>query len=594
MGYLGEEAVSSSNRDSDWKVYFWVLSFVKPHLVLFVGLLCCIMGISVIEVLVPLSIQKLIDDTIPAKDIGMLQSILLVVSGLVIILILLNAAKNILQRYLRERASKDLLLTIVKQIRLLGVAYFERSKVGELLSMLTIDVTSVQEIYKLYIPHMLTKAIFVITTLTVMFSIHWELALVIIPFIFFYYIFGPKVESRATTKSKELVKKRAKLNEFLYHTVSSISEIKAYNANKWFFGIFEKNLQHFTTSFINTMFYAYLRGSIRRVTINFSAVVVIMAGYYFTKNGVVTVGQFVVFLFLFSRLMEEITVLITFSTEQKIVIQQARPLFDIIQTKLLVEEAIAPVEKEHLQGPIVFSQVTFQYSGRNKKALNGVDFSIPSGRKIGIVGESGSGKTTILKLMDRFYDPTSGEISIDGISLKQYSLAFLREKITYVFQENYLFGGTIRENLLFGNPEATEADMIEAAKSAFAHNFILDLPNRYDTIVGERGCLLSGGQKQRISLARLFLREPDIVLLDEATSALDNESESEVKMAFEKFFQGKTVISVAHRLTTLSDFDEIFVIKDGLLVEQGNYKDLLKRKGSFYELYKSTSKKEVG
>jgi ATP-binding cassette subfamily B protein/subfamily B ATP-binding cassette protein MsbA len=209
---------------------------------------------------------------------------------------------------------------------------------------------------------------------------------------------------------------------------------------------------------------------------------------------------------------------------------------------------------------------------------------IQPGEKIALVGSSGNGKSTILKLAARFYDPLEGEIRLDGVLLKMLALDQLRDAMGYVFQETYLFGTTVRENILFGQPDATDEQIIEAAKAAFAHDFILELPEGYETLVGERGVKLSGGQKQRISIARLFLKNPAIVLLDEATSALDNQSEREVQRALDQLLKGRTTITVAHRLSTIRKVDRIVVMDQGSISEVGSYDELMTKQGLFYQL----------
>jgi ATP-binding cassette subfamily B protein/subfamily B ATP-binding cassette protein MsbA len=230
-----------------------------------------------------------------------------------------------------------------------------------------------------------------------------------------------------------------------------------------------------------------------------------------------------------------------------------------------VKEAEQPVKLPQIKGELRFENVWFRYAG--KDVLQGFSLDIRPGERVALVGTSGGGKSTILKLINRFYDPQRGAVLLDGVPLTQLSLDQLRDAIGVVFQETYLFGTTVRENIRFGNPEATDEQVEQAAMAANAHEFIMALPNGYDTYVGERGVKLSGGQRQRISIARMFVKNPRIILLDEATSALDSVSEKEVLKALEELMKGRTTIAVAHRLTTVQDYDRIIAVKDGKAVE---------------------------
>ncbi len=269
--------------------------------------------------------------------------------------------------------------------------------------------------------------------------------------------------------------------------------------------------------------------------------------------------------------------------QQGMMLEQAHPIRRLMLLKPLVEEPEHPIPTGAINGRITFKEVGFRYPNR-PPVIRDFTLDIRPGERLALVGTSGNGKSTLLKLVDRFYDPQEGTIELDGVPITRLSFQDLRSSTGYVLQESYLFGFSVRENIRFGRPEASDEEIEQAAKAAMAHEFILQLPQGYDTLVGDRGMKLSGGQKQRIAIARMLISDPKIVLLDEATSALDNVSEAEVKTALDRLFEGRTMIAVAHRLSTIKDFDRIVVMDEGTIAEIGTYEQLIAREGIFYNL----------
>lgn len=281
--------------------------------------------------------------------------------------------------------------------------------------------------------------------------------------------------------------------------------------------------------------------------------------------------------------MFKLSMLIGNLAQQGMMLEQANPIRRLMLLKPLVEEPEHPIPMGTVNGRITFKDVGFHYPNR-PPVIRDFSLDIRPGERLAFVGTSGNGKSTLLKLINRFYDPQEGTIELDGVPITRLSFQDLRGSIGYVFQESYLFGFSVRENIRFGRPEASDEEIEQAAKAAMAHEFILQLPQGYDTLVGDRGMKLSGGQKQRIAIARMLISDPRIVLLDEATSALDNVSEGEVKTALDRLFQGRTMIAVAHRLSTIKDFDRIVVVDEGTIAEIGSYEELIAREGIFYNL----------
>ena len=301
------------------------------------------------------------------------------------------------------------------------------------------------------------------------------------------------------------------------------------------------------------------------------------------RSNLLSVGEFVAFMLYFTQAVHRITSIVTEITEQRILMHQAQRLYHLMHLKPDIEEPSNPRRLDRILGQIEFQNISFHYPDAPNIVEN-FNLRIEAKERVALVGASGNGKSTILKLLCRFYDPQNGDIMIDGVSIRELSLEQLRQSIGFVFQETYLFGASVKENIRFGNPEATDEDVVAAAKAAFAHDFIVELENGYDTLVGERGVKLSGGQKQRISIGRMFIKNPPMIVLDEATSALDNTSERYVQEALNRLLEGRTTIAVAHRLSTIQSYERIVLMNEGRIVEMGTYEQLMERQGEFYRL----------
>jgi ATP-binding cassette subfamily B protein len=385
---------------------------------------------------------------------------------------------------------------------------------------------------------------------------------------------------------------RIQENQKVYESISAITEFRVNSAERWDLNRYLDKVHTLNMRMIRTYWYAYLRGTNRRISYNIGAIVIFIYGYYLLRQDTLLVGEFVAFLLYYFNAMHRLTAVVTNITEQKILMHQAERLYQFMELQPQVKENEHPIHPPKLSGKLQFHDVTFAYVP-GQPVLRNFSLSIAAGQRLALVGTSGNGKSTVLKLVGRFYDPLQGYITLDDVPLDQLSLATLRSSIGFVFQETYMFGSSVRDNLLFGKPEAAESELLLAAKAAYAHDFIMELPNGYDTIVGERGVKLSGGQKQRIAIARMLINDPAIIVLDEATSALDNTSETEVQKAFDTLLKGRTLIAVAHRLSTIRDYDQIAVIEDGQVVELGTYEQLLAAGNSFTQLVNGLENQSV-
>lgn len=315
-------------------------------------------------------------------------------------------------------------------------------------------------------------------------------------------------------------------------------------------------------------------------------IVVVLVGGIFLVNGDITAPDYVAYLLYVSTLLTSVRRIIEFTEQFETGMSGIDRFIEIMDTEPEIVDKDGAVNLDDVKGQIEFKNVSFSYEAEKGEVITNLDLSIKSGESVALVGPSGGGKTTLCALIPRFYEATSGEILIDGMNIKDVTLKSLRENIGVVAQDVYLFSGTIKENIAYGKNDATDEEIIASAKMAGAHEFIEALPNGYDTYVGERGVKLSGGQKQRVSIARVFLKNPPILILDEATSALDNESERLVQKSLEELSKGRTTITIAHRLTTIKNADRILVLTENGIEESGTHKELIEKDGIYAELYK--------
>lgn len=569
---------------SSFQSYLWVIRFMKPYRWKVAGFISISLFIVGVELLIPKFIQIFVDRLLPERALSEFLLALAGMSALIVLMIGFTLVRNRLQRVIQEKAARDMQFNLFAHLRRLGFSYFENNPTGETLSLFNSEVHAVQQVYYRYFPGMVITGLTCLICSALMISIHIGLSLVVIPCFLSYYLIGPYFEKQAARLGRETQVKRTAFHKKIYDTVSALMELRAYGGEKWDSAqaMAKQNEMHQKVNRLHFMSYA--RGLVRRVSVQFGAVAVFSYGTYLLSKDAVTTGALVAFMFYYFRMIQDITFIVTMTSEQKVLMNQVDRLFSFTKRQPEVRDPDAPVWLRDVRGELEFRQVSFRYAAQSELLIRDFTLRIRQGEKVAFVGTSGNGKSTLLKLVGRFYDPTQGEVLLDGVPLTSLLQRQIRESMGVVFQETYLFGHTIRENIRFGSPDATDEQIEAAAKSAYAHDFIMKFPQGYDTRVGERGVKLSGGQKQRIAIARMFIKNPRIVLMDEATSALDNESEREVQQALHALFEGRTIIAVAHRLSTVRHFDNLVVVEHGQISEQGSYEALMNRQGTFRRL----------
>ncbi|MET3290194.1 UNVERIFIED_CONTAM: ATP-binding cassette subfamily B protein [Brevibacillus sp. OAP136] len=583
---------SYENDRVKMKQYIWALSFMRPYKNGVILLCTCGFIAAICELMIPKFVQHFLDVTYPAKDHSEF------VIGIFLILLVLafkfgaSSGKEIFQRMIQENTARDLQLSIFQQLRRLGFSYYENTSAGAILTLLNTEVSALQKLYRQYFPELLQNTIFTCISFMLMFSLSFSLTLMFLPCFLLYYLVGPYFEKRASWTAQKLANSQREFGQKAYESISALTELRASFSQMWD----SQRVLHATDQvnqfFVMRYWYAYWRGTIRRLSYYIGCIILFVYGFYAISNQILTVGEFVAYLLYYFNALLRLTSLITLITEQKVLMYQVKNLYEFMHATPVVAERSDPYAPDTVYGQITLQDVHFSYPGK-KPVLKGVTLTIRAGEKVAIVGKSGCGKSTFVKLIGRFYDPDQGQVFLDSVPVSDYSFATLRTAMSIVFQDVYLFGSSIRENIQFARPDATEDEIRAAASAAQLHEMIMNLPEGYETLVGERGVKLSGGQKQRLSLARMFLRRTPIVILDEPTSALDNVSERLVLQAFQDKLKHATIITIAHRLSTIRNYDRIVVMDDGTVAETGTYDELMDHKGVFYQLAKEDASQEV-
>ncbi len=480
-------------------------------------------------------------------------------------------------------AIRDLRLVLFQKMQNLPLNDFLREKTGILMSRVINDVDVIGKVVSNDLKDAVNDIFYIITHLIILLLLSWKLFFLI--FIVIPLILGPVTafaeKIRKTTKSQQ--EQLSSLNGDLQEVISGIRVIRAFSmeeheANRFFSVNNELSIKTFKTHFYHQVGPALIELSGSLVTMVFLGI-----GAFLLEDPSFSKGMFLAFfltLIFLMRPLKQMGILMNLVQASK---SAAERVFELIDRESDILEIPSPIDQKSLNEGIFFKDVSYRYPGSDKDALHGINLSIPKGQKIAFVGSSGAGKSTLIDLLPRFIDPTQGTILWDSVDAKHMSLDQLRRRIGIVSQNIFLFNGSIRDNIAYGNLNATDEEIQKAAEDAFALDFILDFEEGFDTKVGERGVMLSGGQKQRISIARTLLSNPEILILDEATSALDTESEKFIQQAFVRLYKDRTVIIIAHRLSTVKIADFIYLLEDGSVLESGSHTELISKEDSKYK-----------
>ncbi|MFD1927843.1 ABC transporter ATP-binding protein [Sporosarcina siberiensis] len=568
------------------------LKFVKPYnwqivFTIFIGVIK-----FAIPLFIPLLIKIVIDDIIGVDTLSAAEKtrqLFYWLGGTALLFFLIRPPIEYYRQYYAQYVSNKILYDIRKELyshlQKLSLSYYSNTRAGEVISRVINDVEQTKNFVMIGLMNVWLDLATILIAIAIMLTLDVKLTLVTLLAFPFYafsvkHFFG-KLRELTTRRSQAL----ANVQSYLHERIAGVSVIKSFSLEEIEQERFDETNDNFLTKALDhTKWNAKAFAVVNTITDVAPLLVIAYAGYQ-VINGPLSVGTMVAFIAFIDRLYGPLRRLVNSSTTLTQSFASMDRVFELMEEKYDITDKENAVLLPPMQGEVEFDNVSFSYEEDGETILKEINFKVNAGDTVAFVGMSGGGKSTIVSLIPRFFDVTSGEIRIDGYNLSDVKIKSLREQIGIVMQDSILFSDSVKSNILMGKPDATEAEVILAAKAANAHDFIEELPQGYETRVGERGVKLSGGQKQRIAIARVFLKNPPLLILDEATSALDLESESLIQDSLERLASDRTTLIVAHRLSTITHANTIFVIDTGEVKESGTHEELMEKQGIYYGLF---------
>ena len=567
------------------------IPYYKPYIWVFIFDMLCALVCGIISLINPILIRRIINEGLNLEGIS--YSIIFQTGLIMLALAVLNTLANYYVssqgHIMGTKMETDMRRDLFSHLQKLPYSYYDNTKIGQLMSRITSDLFDVTE-FAHHCPEEIFMSTLKITGAFIVLSfINVKLTLIIFALIPFMVFFTILMNRKMRNVFKESRVQIGEINSQVEDSLLGVRVVKSFTnediekerfkeGNDKFLSI-KKKSYHYMGSFHSGIGFFE----------SFMYLAVVFFGAFFLMKKGINAADLVAYLLYVQTLLTAVRKLADFAEQFQRGLTGFDRFLEIIDTPSDIEEKENAKALSDVKGEIEFKNIDFRYSRDTNKVLKNVSLKVESGENIAIVGHSGGGKTTLVNLIPRFYDIEKGEILIDSVNIKDVTLKSLRENIGVVQQDVYLFSGTVYDNIAYGKPGASKEEVINAAHLANAHNFIEELPNGYDTYVGERGVKLSGGQKQRISIARTFLKNPKILILDEATSSLDNESEYIVQKSLQELAKGRTTFTIAHRLSTIKDAKRIIVLTENGIEEQGSHNELMDKKGVYYRLYLKTT-----
>ena len=560
------------------------LAYYRPHKVLFFFDMLAALLVALIAIVYPIITRTMLNDYIPQNNIRMVVICGALLLGVYIARMLLNYFIQYYGHVMGVKMQAQMRSDMFNHLEKLPYSFFDNNETGKIMSRMTNDLMDISELAHHGPENLIISTISIVASFIYLCTINWWMTLIVfacVPFLVVITMILRKRMRSAFMRSRQAV---AEINASLESSVSGIRVTKAFNNAKKESQKFEEG----NSRFVSARSDAYkamgqFHSATSFVTDIFNVVVLIAGGFFMAKN-FIGVGDYTAFTISVSLFISPVMTLINFMEQYQNGVTGFQRFLEIMDAQP-EQDAPGAVDIGRAEGHIEFLNVTYSYDN-GTEVLKNLSLDVKQGEKFALVGPSGGGKTTICHLIPHFYDIQQGTILIDGRDISTITRASLRRNIGIVQQDIYLFNASVRDNILYGRLDATEKEVIEAAKRANIHDYIMSMENGYDTIIGERGVRLSGGQKQRLSIARVFLKNPAILILDEATSSLDNTTEILIQQALDELCKGRTTLVVAHRLSTIKNADEIAVISGGEIVEKGTHEQLMEQNGIYANLYK--------
>lgn len=564
------------------------IGYYKPYKKIFFFDLFCAAVISMIDLIYPQILRQGANTIFVQEKSVILRVLPLLAAGLLIMYIIQALCKyyvNCQGHVMGAMMERDMRRELFEHYEKLSFSYYDNNNSGQMMSRLVSDLFDISEFAHHGPENLFISLIKIIGSFVFLTVINWRLAIPLFVIVIVMVIFSSIQSKKMHATFLDNRKKIGDINARLQDTLSGIRVVQSF-ANE---EIEKKKFASSNENFLVSKKENYrCMGSFSSWNIFFQGLMyltVLVFGGYLISQDKMEPADLAMYALYIGIFVSPIQILVELTEMIQKGLSGFRRFSAIMETEPDIEDAEDARELTNVKGDVNYDHVTFRYND-DEPVLSDVSFSIPAGRSIALVGPSGGGKTTICSLLPRFYELTGGKITIDGEDIKEFTLQSLRKNIGIVQQDVYLFCGTVRENIAYGKPDASDEEIVEAAKNANIHDFIMSLPDGYDTFVGERGTRLSGGQKQRISIARVFLKNPPILILDEATSALDNESERHIQKSLEELSKNRTTITIAHRLSTIRGADEIIVITENGISERGSHDELMKTDGIYAKYYR--------